>query len=57
MDRLVQQVYATAKGRYGTPRIVAEIYAKHHYASVNKISKYMKPIGLRSKYRNVNYPE
>lgn len=61
LERLIQQVYAAAKGRYGAPRIAAEIHAKHHYVSVNTVSKYMKRMGLRSKlsrkYRNVNYPE
>lgn len=61
LERLIQQVYAAAKGRYGAPRIAAEIQAKHQYVSVNTVSKYMKRMGLRSKlsrkYRHVNYPE
>lgn len=61
LERLIQQVYAAAKGRYGAPRIAAEIQVKHQYVSVNTVSKYMKRMGLRSKlsrkYRNVNYPE
>lgn len=61
MERLIQQVYAAAKGRYGEPRIAAGIQAKHHYVSVNTVSKYIKRMGLLSefswRYRNVNYPE
>ena len=61
LERLIQLVYAAAKGRYGAPRIAAEIQAKYHYVSVNTVSRYMQRMGLRSKlsrkYRNVNYPQ
>lgn len=61
MERLIQETYAAAKGRYGAPRIAAEIQAVHFYVSANTVSKYMKRMGLRSKlsrkYRKVNYPE
>ena len=61
LERLIQRVYAAAKGRYGAPRIAAEIQAKYHYVSVNTVSRYMQRMGLRSKlsrkYRNVNYPQ
>ena len=61
LERLIQQTYAAARGRYGAPRIAAEIQSKYFYVSVNTVSKYMRRMGLRSKlsrkYRNVNYPE
>lgn len=61
LERLIQETYSAAKGRYGAPRIAAEIEAAHFYVSANTVSKYMKRMGLRSKlsrkYRNVSYPE
>lgn len=60
LERLIQRVYAAAKGRYGAPRIAAEILSKHHYVSVNTVSRYMQRMGLRSKlsrkYRYADYP-
>lgn len=49
IERTIQQVYASAKGRYGAPRIAAEISANHFYISQATVSKYMKAMGLRSK--------
>lgn len=49
------------KGRYGAPRITAEIVASGVAVSANTVSKYMKRMGLRSKlsrkFRNPSYPE
>ena len=49
IESLIQRIYAEAKGRYGAPRIAAEISAKHFYISLTTVSKYMKDMGLRSK--------
>ena len=49
LERLIQQVYALAKGRYGSPRIACEITAGGYAVSVNTVYKYMKRMGLRSK--------
>lgn len=61
LERLIQQTYAAARGRYGAPRIAAEIQTAHFYVSVPTVSKYMKRMNLRSKLsrkcRNVSYPE
>jgi transposase InsO family protein len=45
----IQQVYAQTKGRYGSPRIAAEITAGGYAVSANTVCKYMKRMGLRSK--------
>jgi transposase InsO family protein len=49
LEQRIQIVYATAKGRYGSPRIAAEIKANGYTVSANTVSKYMKRMGLRSK--------
>ena len=52
-------IYAKAYGRYGAPRIAADIRAEGYQISVNTVSKDMKRMNLRSKlsrkYRNVSY--
>ncbi len=61
LERRIRSVYAKAYGRYGAPRIAADIRAEGYQVSANTVSKYMKRMGLRSKlsrkWRNVNYPE
>lgn len=42
IESLIQRTYAEAKGRYGAPRISAEISAKYFYISQTTVSKYMK---------------
>jgi transposase InsO family protein len=58
LEHRIQQVYAMAKGRYGSPRVAAEIRANGYQVSTQTIAKYMKQMGLRSKtcfrYRNKN---
>lgn len=49
IEQLIQRTYAAAKGRYGAPRIAAEISANDFYISQTTVSKYMKEMGLRSK--------
>ena len=39
LERLIQQTYAAARGRYGAPRIAAEIQAQHFYVSTTTVSK------------------
>jgi len=49
LEHHIQRVYARAKGRYGSPRIAADITASGYKVSANTVSKYMKRMGLRSK--------
>jgi transposase InsO family protein len=49
LERLIQQAYVQAKGRYGSPRIAAQITAGGYAVSANTVYKYMKRMGLRSK--------
>ena len=49
LERRIQVVCAASKGRYGAPRIAAEIKADGYPVSTHTISKYMKRMGLRSK--------
>jgi len=49
LELRIQEVYAAAKGRYGAPRIAAEIKSQGYPVSANTVSKYMKRMGLRSK--------
>lgn len=49
LETKIQQVYAIAKGRYGAPRIAAEINSSGYAVSVHTVSKYMTRMGLRSK--------
>jgi len=49
LERRIQVISAAAKGRYGAPRIAAEIKADGYPVSTHTISKYMKRMGLRSK--------
>lgn len=60
LERRIQSVYAAANGRYGAPRIAAEIKASGYAVSTHTVSKYMKRMGLRSKlsrkWRQVSYP-
>jgi putative transposase len=61
IEKAIREAYLAAKGRYGAPRIAAELQKKDISVSVNTISRYMKRMGLRSKlgrkWRNVSYPE
>ena len=61
LERRIQVIYAKARGRYGAPRIAADIRSDGYRVSVNTVSKYMRRMGLRSKlsrkWRNVSYPE
>ena len=49
IETKIQQVYAMAKGRYGAPRIAAEIRSGGYAISTHTVSKYMTRMGLRSK--------
>ena len=58
IEKLIQREYATAKGRYGSPRLAVEISTKYNYISARTIAKYMTAMGLRSKlcrrFKNAN---
>lgn len=52
-EELMQQivdVYFLSKGRYGSPRIAADLCATGYPVSVNTVAHYMHEMGMRSKY-------
>ena len=48
IEKLIHKEYATAKGRYGSPRLAVEISTKYNYISERTIAKYMTAMRLRS---------
>ncbi len=44
-----KQIHAQAKGRYGSPRIHAELVARGHGCSANLIAKLMRRAGIVAK--------
>jgi transposase InsO family protein len=51
-DRLVeaiQQVHAELKGRYGSPRMTAELNARGYECTENTVARLMKTYGIRAK--------
>jgi transposase InsO family protein len=51
-DRLVaaiEVIYAEVKGRYGSPRMAAELTARGHPCSENTAAKLMRQAGIRAK--------
>lgn len=50
MEDRIQTVYFKAKGRYGSPRIREELCKSGTDVSLPTVSKYMKRMGLKSKY-------
>jgi len=51
-DRLVaaiEQVHAEVKGRYGSPRMTAELNARGHDCTENTVARLMKTHGIRAK--------
>ena len=44
-----QQIHAQVKGRYGSPRIHAELVARGHACSVNFVAKLMRQAGIAAK--------
>lgn len=50
MEDRIQTIYFKAKGRYGNPRIRKELYKSGTDVSLPTVAKYMKRMGLKSKY-------
>ena len=50
MENRIQAVYFKAKGRYGSPRIREELCKSGTDVSLPTVAKYMKRMGLKSKY-------
>ena len=50
MEDRIQAVYFKAKGRYGTPRIREELCKSGIDVSLPTVAKYMKCMGLKSRY-------
>jgi transposase InsO family protein len=47
----VEQIHAQVKGRYGSPRIHAELVARGHACCVNFVAKLMREAGIAAKTR------
>jgi putative transposase len=47
----VQVIHAEVKGRYGSPRMTAELKARGHVCSENTVARLMKTHGIRAKAR------
>ena len=45
---LIRRIHADVKGRYGSPRMHAELVARGHPCSVNTVAKVMRSLGLRA---------
>ena len=45
---LIRRIHADVKGRYGSPRMHAELIARQFPCSVNTVAKVMKSLGLRA---------
>lgn len=45
----VKQIHAEAKGRYGSPRVHAELVARGHECCVNFVAKLMREAGIAAK--------
>jgi putative transposase len=45
---LIRQIHADVKGRYGSPRMHAELVARGHHCSVNTVAKVMKSLGIQA---------
>lgn len=51
-EKLMQEItdiYFDKKGRYGAPRIVAELNANNTAICLSTVAKYMRELGIRSK--------
>jgi transposase InsO family protein len=47
----VEQIHAQVKGRYGSPRVHAELVARGHECCVNFVAKLMRQAGIAAKTR------
>lgn len=50
MEDQIKTIYFQAKGRYGSPRIREELHKSGTSISLPTVAKYMKRMGLKSKY-------
>lgn len=48
---VIEAVHAEVKGRYGSPRMAAELNARGHACSENTVAKLMRDRGIRAKTR------
>jgi putative transposase len=46
---VIEQVHAEVRGRYGSPRMAAELNARGHDCSENTVAKLMRASGIRAK--------
>jgi transposase InsO family protein len=46
---VIEQVHAEVKGRYGSPRMTAELNARGHACTENTVAKVMREHGIRAK--------
>jgi len=65
LEKNIKEEYSLSKSRYGSPRITTELNSKGIKVSRKTVAKYMKRMGIRSKYSkkyrtttdsNHNYP-
>src|SRR4029079_12286502 len=49
----IEQIHAEVKGRYGSPRMAAELNARGHPCSENTVAALMKAHGIRAKMPRV----
>jgi transposase InsO family protein len=47
--KAIEQVHAEVKGRYGSPRMTAELNARGHACAENTVAKLMREHGIRAK--------
>ena len=45
----VKEIHAQVKGRYGSPRVHAELVARGHECCVNLVAKLMREAGIAAK--------
>lgn len=50
----IRKSYQASKGRYGSPRIAAELQKKGIRASRTRVARVMKKMGLKSAYSGLN---
>ena len=48
MVAAIEQIHAEVKGRYGSPRMTAELNARGHACTVNTVADVMKAHGIRA---------
>lgn len=51
LDAQIGEIYASSKGRYGSPKITRELQDRGQRVSKNRVARRMRQAGLRSKIR------